>query len=188
MVFPSAPLSPSALQCHFDHMVIRAGRQFQRRWSTLLRMLSVRSCVYDLTVNGHYNFHFDEALGAHLPPWVVSQPTNQIVHVGSNAVFTVKVGGILQDGEWTSDNSIPPRYYGNNFTLVKSDVQRADIGHYFYIAENVYGSVTSAPASLVVYTDATPNLSIDLGSTNSGFQFDISGVTGLNYSVRPPPI
>ncbi len=139
---------------------------------------------HDLTDNGHFNFHFDEALGAHVAPWIISQPTNQIVHVGSNAMFTVNVGGILQDGSWTSDNWVPPRYYGNKFTLVLPNVQRADIGHYYYIAYNSYGWVTSAPASLVIYTNATPTLTVDSGSTNGQFQFDILGVTGLNYSVQ----
>ena len=139
---------------------------------------------HDLTVNGHYKFHFDEAFGAHIPPWIITQSTDQIVHAGSNAVFTVKVGGILQDGAWFSDYMTPCPPLGQNFTLVVTNVQRFNVGHYYYIADNEYGSVTSAPASLVVYTNATPTLSIDSGSTNGEFQFDVSGVTGLNYSVQ----
>src|SRR5579859_1349966 len=109
---------------------------------------------HDLTVNGRYRFHFDEVLGAHIPPWIITQPTDQIVHAGSNAVFTVKVGGILQDGAWFSDYMTPCPPLGQNFTLVVTNVQRFNVGHYYYVADNEYGSVTSAPASLVVYTNA----------------------------------
>ena len=44
--------------------------------------------------------------------------------------------------------------------------------------------MTSAPASLIVYSDATPTMTIDAASTNGQFQFDILGVTGLNYSIQ----
>jgi hypothetical protein len=52
------------------------------------------------------------------------------------------------------------------------------------VVTNIYGSVTSAPASLIIYSNATPTLTVDSASTNGQFQFDILGVTGLNYSVQ----
>jgi Immunoglobulin domain len=139
---------------------------------------------HDISINGHYNFHFDEALGAYLPPWIVAQPTNQIVQVGSNAVFNLSVGGVPNVYEWYFNQTNLIASFATSLPLTLTNVQLSDAGNYSVILTNMYGSVTSAPASLVVYTDATPTMSIDLGSTNGGFQFDVSGVTGLNYSVQ----
>lgn len=36
----------------------------------------------------------------------------------------------------------------------------------------------------MVYSNATPTLTVDSASTNGQFQFDILGVTGLRYSVE----
>lgn len=142
---------------------------------------------HDLALNGHFNFHYDTALSWNIPtpPQIYTLQSNQVVQLGSNATFTV-----LNDGD-------TPLYYqwllnqtnlvaGNtNFpTLLLTNVQLSDAGNYSVIVTNLYGSVTSAPASLVVYTDATPALSIDWASTNGRFQFDVSGVSGLNYSVQ----
>ena len=72
----------------------------------------------------------------------------------------------------------------NLTSLLLTNVQFSDAGSYSVLITNIYGSATSAPASLIVYSNATPTLTIDSGSTNGQFQFDILGVTGLNYSVQ----
>jgi hypothetical protein len=68
--------------------------------------------------------------------------------------------------------------------LLLTNVQFSDAGSYSVVVTNIYGSVTSAPASLIIYSNATPTLTVDSASTNGQFQFDILGVTGLNYSVQ----
>jgi hypothetical protein len=72
----------------------------------------------------------------------------------------------------------------NLSTLSLTNIQLTNKGYYSVIVTNLYGSVTSVVASLTVYFDPTPNLAIDSASTNGEFQFDILGVTGLNYSVQ----
>jgi hypothetical protein len=37
---------------------------------------------------------------------------------------------------------------------------------------------------LIVYTNATATLSAAFSSTNGQFQFNITGVTGLNYAIQ----
>ncbi|HEV2453825.1 MAG TPA: immunoglobulin domain-containing protein [Verrucomicrobiae bacterium] len=142
---------------------------------------------HDVLVNGRYNFHFDAVFSTNLPtpPSVYSSPKNQIVQAGSNATFRVCAFGDLPlYYQWLLNQTNPVAGDTNLSTLVLADVQLSDAGNYSVLVTNLYGSVTSAPASLVVYTDATPTMSIDSGSTNGQFQFDISGVTGLNYSVQ----
>jgi hypothetical protein len=151
----------------------------------------------NLVVNGRYNFHFDEVLGFTSPPWIIAQPTNRIVQVGSNATFAVGVA-------WT--NGMSYQWYfnqpnapgntnislsftnalagGTNESLTLTNVQLTDAGFYSVIVTNITGAVTSAPASSMVYTNATPTLSVLASDTNGSFQFNIAGVTGLNYIVQ----
>ena len=73
---------------------------------------------------------------------------------------------------------------GTNSFLSLTNVQLTNAGNYSVIVTNWFNGVTSTPpASLIVYTDATPTLSVPSNSTNGQFQFSITGVTGLNYTV-----
>ncbi len=139
---------------------------------------------HDIEVNGHYNFHMDEALGVYQPPWIITQPTNQIVHLGSNAVFNVTVGGTPLGYRWYRDPTSPNLLSTNGSSLTMTNVQPLDARNYFVVVTNLYGSAISTPASLRIYTNATPTLSVDAASTNGQFQLDVSGVAGLNYSVQ----
>lgn len=143
--------------------------------------------VHGVTLKGHFNFHFDQIFRTNIPvaPLIFSSPWNQIIQLGSNARFAVNSGG---------DSPLYYQWFQNQTNLVSADtnlvvlsltnVQFSDVGSYSVIVTNLYGSVTSAPASLIVYSNATPTLTIDSGSTNGQFQFDILGVTGLKYSVE----
>jgi len=142
---------------------------------------------HDVTINGHFNFHFDEIFDTNLstPPSVYSSPSNQIVQSDSNATFSVTAfGDAPLYYQWFLNQTNLVAGDTNLTTLSLTNVQLSDAGNYSVMVTNLYGSVTSAPASLVVYTNATPTLTVDSGSTNGQFQFDISGVAGLNYSVQ----
>jgi hypothetical protein len=143
--------------------------------------------VHTITLKGHLNFHLDQVLRTNVPtpPWIFSSPSNQIIQLGSNATLGVFTGG---DSplyyQWFLEQTNPVAADINLFALSLTNVQFSDAGYYSVIVTNLYGSVTSAPASLIVYSNATPTLTIDSGSTNGQFQFDILGVTGLNYSIQ----
>ncbi len=142
--------------------------------------------VNSIALKSHFNFHCDQIFGTNLPapPVLISQPSNQIVPLGSNATFTVSATGTAPLWyAWFSDQTNLLSSGTNSSSLSLTNVQLSDAGNYFVIVTNLYNSITSAPASLVVYTDATPTLNIDLGSTNGQFQLDVDGVTGLNYTV-----
>jgi Immunoglobulin domain len=159
---------------------------FNSGGATTYDVIGAVTC-HDVLVNGRYNFHFDAVFSTNLPtpPSVYSSPKNQIVQAGSNATFSVTAFGDMPlYYHWFQDQTNLVAGDTNLTTLSLTNVQLSDAGNYSVIVTNLYGSVTSAPASLVVYTNATPTMSIDFGSTNDGFQFDISGVTGLNYSVQ----
>jgi hypothetical protein len=142
---------------------------------------------HDLSLFGHVNFHIDQTFVTNIPtpPWILWSPSNQVAQLGSNAMFAVSNGG---DSplyyQWFLNQTNPVAADTNLFVLFLTNIQFSDAGSYSVIITNLYGSVTSAPVSLLVYSNATPTLTVDPASTNGQFQFDILGVTGLNYSVQ----
>jgi hypothetical protein len=143
--------------------------------------------VHSIALKGHFNFHFDQVLRTNIPnpPSAYLLPATEGAQLGANATFTFTAGG---DSplfcQWFLNQTNLVAVDTNLFVLSLTNVQFSDAGSYSVIVTNVYGSVTSAPASLIVYSNATPTLTIDSSSTNGQFQFDILGVTGLNYSVQ----
>ena len=139
-------------------------------------------CVHDIVVNGHFNFHYDEALSPHIPPRLFGQPTNCIVAAGSNATFAVSVLGSSLNYQWFFDqtNSISNT---DRVLLLLTNVQPSDAGNYIVVVTNLYGSVTSAPANLAVYTNPTPIMT-NVSSGSGNFCFGVSGISGLSYSVQ----
>lgn len=142
--------------------------------------------VQNVTINGRYNFHSDEALAANLPfpPWMTSQPLNRAVQVGFNTTFSSSANGTAPLwSQWFLNQTNLISSGTNNFTLSMTNVQLSDTGNYSVVVTNLFGAVTSAPASLIVYTNAAATLSSPFLFTN-GVQFSISGVTGLRYAVQ----
>lgn len=140
---------------------------------------------HDIVFNGNYSFHFDESLVAPSAPWIVSQPTNRIVAAGSNATVAVTTlwSPAITNYQWYfNETTLLPG--ATNASLTLTNVQLTDAGVYSVVVTNVIGAVTSALASLVVYTDATPVLSAPIVPADGSFQFSIAGVTGLNYVVQ----
>ena len=140
----------------------------------------------NLNDNGGMNIHFDDSLGGLLPPWIIQQPTNQIVPLGSNATFSVSAGGSSLGYQWffsqgKVSNSIPGAV---DSSLTLTNVQLTDAGDYSVVVTNLTGSAVSPRVSLVVYTNAAATLSGAFNPTNGGFQFYVSGVTGLDYTLE----
>ena len=137
----------------------------------------------NLSINGHFIFHFDESLGITLSPSISSQPTNVIVAVGKNATFAVRAGGSSISYQWFFDQTNPvPDAVNSSLTL--TNVQPFDAGDYSVLVTNSAGSVTSQPASLAVFTNAVATLSNASSFANGQFQFSIAGVAGLDYVIQ----
>jgi subtilase family serine protease len=103
--------------------------------------------TYDNTISIYQN---EVPFGG--PPVITSQPTNQTVVVGGTASFSVMASGT------------PPLNYQWNFngtnlagatnaTLTLTNVQLSQAGNYAVLVTNVYGSVTSSNAVLMVSPD-----------------------------------
>jgi hypothetical protein len=143
--------------------------------------------VHSIALKGHFSFHFDQVLRTNTPnpPSVSLSPPNLVVQAGSGAWFHTLTGGDPPlYYQWIIDQTNLIAADTNLAGLLLTNVQFSDAGSYSVVVTNIYGSVTSAPASLIIYSNATPTLTVDSASTNGQFQFDILGVTGLNYSVQ----
>jgi hypothetical protein len=157
---------------------------------------AVSIVCYSFNDGGHVNIHFDDSLGGLIPPWIIQQPTNQIVQLGSDATLNVNAGGselsyqwFFTDTNWQVGTNV---FYGatneipgaTNSSLVLTDLQLTNAGYYEVVVANLGGSVISQFASLSVYADATPVLSGTLNPISGQFQLYITGQTGLDYTLE----
>jgi subtilase family serine protease len=87
------------------------------------------------------------------PPIITTQPTNQTVSAASSATFSVVVGSTTPvTYQWMFDgtNSLPG---ATNCVLTLTNVQAATEGEYSVVVTNVYDSIISSNALLVVTVD-----------------------------------
>ncbi len=124
--------------------------------------------------------------GAPVPPSISSGPTNQDVHAGETATFSVSAAGStpLQYQWYFNTNSV--LNLATNSTLVITNAQLSDAGEYSVLVSNAYGSVTSAVAQLTVTTfppsvESDPvDQSVFVGQ-DATFNVQASGTTPLSY-------
>lgn len=130
------------------------------------------------------------ALSVVFPPSFTSQPTNQIVAAGANAVFSANVSGALplsyqwqKNGTSLSDGGAISGATTDILTL--SAVTLMNAGNYRLIVTNVYGTATSSVAVLAVtqppvITTGLIAQTVQCGG-NAVFAVAASGSTPLSY-------
>lgn len=139
--------------------------------------------AWSVTVSGHSNFHFDESLAApstSAPLWFYLQPQDRATILGYQVSFHSVIDGIPMNCQWffNDTNALPA---ATNSDLVISNAQLSDVGSYSIVATNFYGSVTSTPASLTVYTNVSVTVSPPQLYTNGCVSFSSSVPSGLVF-------
>jgi pimeloyl-ACP methyl ester carboxylesterase len=82
-------------------------------------------------------------------PWIIAQPSGQFAQVGSNVVFSVSASGAPPLGyQWRLNGQ--PLAGATHASLSLSNVQLGNAGGYSVIVSNIYGSVSSAAAQLIL--------------------------------------
>jgi hypothetical protein len=94
---------------------------------------------------------------------ILTQPQNQTAIQGSNAIFSVTVGGIPPIQYQWYFNSIAIAN-ATNATLTLNDIETNIAGNYFVVVANGFGSITSSAASLTVII--VPTLDSDYDGRN----------------------
>jgi len=124
-------------------------------------------------------------------PTIANQPQSLNVAPGMKAIFSVQASGSALRYQWQFNSNNIVR--GTNFTLAITNVAPADAGDYQVVITNISGSVTSAPASLLLgpilawgATNIGPNtpaqLLLPLGLTNA-----IAVAAGDNHGLGLRP-
>jgi len=90
------------------------------------------------------------------PPAIFSQPQSQTVLEGGSVSFSAPAIGANLAYSWQLNNV--PITGATNSTFILSSADITDVGSYTVVVSNLYGSVTSSPAVLIV-TTPTPQLS-----------------------------
>jgi uncharacterized repeat protein (TIGR01451 family) len=117
------------------------------------------------------------------PPVIDTQPHDQSVLVGSNAIFQAEVSGTPPlSFQWRRSGTNVPE--ATTPALAFTDVQPDDAGSYQLFVSNAYGSITSAIARLTVREPFLVQLLLG-GPTvrNGSFQFQVTGPIHTNYVV-----
>ncbi len=127
------------------------GRRMSGGWEltglALPGSASVRARGF--AAGGQYNASgwFVEAIAGR-PPVIVSQPASRTNLLGTPAAFSIEaVGSAPLSYQWRKDSVDLPG--ATNTVLMLTNVQTAQAGDYSVLVSNAYGSVASAPASLV---------------------------------------
>src|SRR6185503_19899787 len=81
-------------------------------------------------------------------PTIASQPQSLNVAPGMKAVFSVQASGSALRYQWQFNSNNIVRATNSIFTV--TNVALADAGDYRVVITNISGSVTSAPASLLL--------------------------------------
>jgi hypothetical protein len=122
-------------------------------------------------------------------PFILIQPTNQIVNAGSNATFSVVAGGNPNlRYQWFLSTSPPvgvPISGATNSTYVFTNV-RPPAGEFFFVrVTNFFGFVTSSSARLTVTATSPPaNGLLEFGMTGGQPLLQFTGVAGQQYLVQ----
>jgi hypothetical protein len=115
------------------------------------------------------------------PPTITEQPTNLAVSAANNAVFSVTATGsapLSYQWRFNGSNSISG---ATNSPLVLTNVQFANEGSYSVTVTNLYGSITSSNALLIVTVDHFAwNTIPSPRFVNSPFQIEIIAQDAAN--------
>src|SRR6266508_4361715 len=93
-----------------------------------------------------------QAQGDILPPRIIGQPVTQVVEPGGNATFSVLIADASSvTFQWKFNGTDIPGATGDSLLL--TNVGAANEGQYSVVVTNSLGSVTSAPATLMLDSD-----------------------------------
>jgi hypothetical protein len=141
-----------------------------------------QSVTKSASMNGHFNFHYDEALSSsvvYAPPLILAQPTNLVVMPGTNVTFGISlIGSPPFQFQWLFNGTNILDATNASYSI--PSVAASNAGSYSVIVSNVAGSVTSSNAWLTVFFSPTVALQVA-----GGFPvfLRLNGMLSSNYAV-----
>jgi len=115
-----------------------------------------------------------------IDPLIIAQPANRINHAGTDARFAVAAAGTDLGYQWNkqSTGTLP---LATDAILTLPSVSVGDAGAYAVIVSNIFGAVTSAPASLAV---AAPLTIQTILVSNNAAVIQWTAIPNSNYTVQ----
>lgn len=142
-----------------------------------------------ITLNGHFKFHYDEALSElpGSPPWITTQPQSRTLAVGQTTTFTVSATGSPPlVYRWQFNGADIPTATNASYSV--TNAQMTDAGDYSAIVTNSSGSATSTLARLTVLVPVTillqPEPLVILPGERATFNVSATGSPPLGYQWR----
>ena len=120
------------------------------------------------------------ALSLPFPPAVIQQPLPQTILVGQNASFAANTVGTQPLSYQWYFNGNSPVSGAQSKTLSLVNVTDSNAGDYTLVVTNVYGSTTSAVATLTLLLP--PAISSQV--TSNGFELSALTIPGITYEVQ----
>jgi len=117
-------------------------------------------------------------------PFITTQPSSRIDPPGSNATFSVVASGFtpLTYQWWLNGTNLV--IGATNATLTLTNMQPAQVGTYTVALSNVFGTVTSFPATLSLTAPAPDFESGSITNSNGRFSFRWSAAADFTYQVQ----
>lgn len=117
-------------------------------------------------------------------PYIIANPTNRAVFTNSSTTFSVTAGGASPlVYQWYFANAPVPGQTSSSYTI--GSVQPADVGSYFAVVTNSYGSATSAVATLSLITPplitASPQSRTNTAGSTASFSVTATSAAPLFY-------
>ena len=212
---PTAPGQTYQLSFWFESTSFSAGQQFQATWngtnvystsSPPTSWTNPRLIVTATSTNTPLQFGFITAISSRFGlddisvtpvnlPAITQQPINQTNLAGSNVTFTTAASGTTPlSYQWRTNGVNLAGANANNLTLTA--VTTNNTGNYTIVVTNLFGSVTSSVAALLVVTPAAiasssvTNRTIQCGSNTNLFAITATGTAPLvmQWSTNGVPV
>jgi hypothetical protein len=148
---------------------------------TITNAQSTDAGSYSVAVSNAFGGTISSNAILSLYPAIITSPTNTTVLAGSSTILTVNAAGSAPlTYQWRFNGNF---LNGNNGSaLAKANVQTSDAGTYDVIVTNLFGAVTSAPATLSVVSSFTqPVLSSTISTGKLSMSF--TGQAGVSYVI-----
>lgn len=117
-------------------------------------------------------------------PLILSQPTNRLIGLGQNAMFTVNAGGTTPlKYQWRFNGTNISSATSSNYT--RSNVQLSQLGYYSVVVSNSSGIAISANATLISTNPPTmPQFTAQPVFSNGAVQLFFTADIGRNYEFQ----
>jgi len=177
--------SPFSYQWYFNGASLTDGPNLSGSISNVLTLSNVSSnsggnyTVVVTNLGGSATSHV-ATLTVNIPAFITSQPTSLAITQGQTANFSVNAGGTPNLNYQWYFNGVKMGSGSTSATLTQSGAGPNNVGTYYAVVANNYGSVTSAVVSLTALISQPINQTVGIGQSASFF-VGVSNAVPINY-------